>query len=131
MTERLLELGRTIRDARAQLGMTQEQLAERAGISRATLQNIERDGRGRDTTIAKLEKALGLPPGSAVKAAKGLQPLPGMHPAAQVGGRVSADTIERALDKAMVAVSSMTGPEMREMKQRFLEELQAEGVAIF
>lgn len=131
MTERLLELGRTIRDARAQLGMTQEQLAERAGISRATLQNIERDGRGRDTTIAKLEKALGLPPGSAVKAAKGLQSLPGMHPAAQVGGRVSTDTIERALDKAMVAVSSMTGPEMREMKQRFLEELQAEGVAVF
>lgn len=39
--DRLLELGLTIAVLRKMKGMTQEQLAEKAGISRAHLSNIE------------------------------------------------------------------------------------------
>ncbi|MFB9590804.1 helix-turn-helix transcriptional regulator [Streptomyces racemochromogenes] len=130
MMERILEVGRIAREARAQLGLTQEQLAERAGISRATLQNLERDGRARDTTLAKVEQALGLPPGAVVKAAKGLQPLPALSPVPSEGlTHISAGALGEAVSSALLLTAdSLTAAEIREVTRLVVEDLRARGV---
>ena len=60
----LLILGRTIRKARRDLDLTQEALADRAGLSAKHVGEIERANKDpRVTTIFKLAEALELPAG--------------------------------------------------------------------
>ncbi len=54
---RLAEIGARIREARRSLGWTQETLAERAGISRPTLNQLE-NGVARDLGAAKILRLL-------------------------------------------------------------------------
>jgi HTH-type transcriptional regulator/antitoxin HipB len=53
-------LGSAIRGARMRNGLTQAQLAARAGVSRATVIKVESGGRFEIATLFALTKALGL-----------------------------------------------------------------------
>lgn len=69
-------LGRAIANRRAELGMTQQDLATAAGIARPTLGKIERGVNiPRPVTMGKLDKALGWAPGTARAHAAG-EPAP-------------------------------------------------------
>ena len=54
--------GYRIREFRESMGLTQEQLAQKSGISRATIVALERDGIKTTTTktLLKLAQALGV-----------------------------------------------------------------------
>ena len=55
-------LTNTLRVRRARLGITQEELAERIGVSRKTINTIERERFVPSTVLAlKLSRALGVP----------------------------------------------------------------------
>lgn len=55
-----LAFGDRLRAARREAGLTQEQLAERAGIDRAAVSEIERGQRdARLSTLLRIESALG------------------------------------------------------------------------
>ena len=64
MDENRVALGRAVRDARIRLGMTQAQLSSAAGLSRATIQSLERGGVIRPQTLIKIDGLLGWAPGS-------------------------------------------------------------------
>jgi transcriptional regulator with XRE-family HTH domain len=60
-SEALNDLGRILHEARTQAGLTQEQVAERAGISRPGYRDIEHGGAAaRATTLINVARALGL-----------------------------------------------------------------------
>ena len=59
--ETLHELGRILHALRKQAGLTQQQLAERAGISRPNYREIENGGAAaRATTLINIARALGM-----------------------------------------------------------------------
>jgi transcriptional regulator with XRE-family HTH domain len=61
LSPQLLEFGRTIRRARRDLDLSQEALADRAGLSSKHVGEIERANKDpRMTTVLKLAKALEL-----------------------------------------------------------------------
>src|SRR5881628_1787934 len=66
-------LGRTVRTAREQLDLTQAELAERVGVSRAAIAELEagRIHQPRAAVFARLSAALGIP-AAALLAATGL-----------------------------------------------------------
>ena len=60
--EALLMLGRMIRIGRAERGLTAQDLADRAGISRTTLSNIEKGAPGAEVgTVFELAILVGVP----------------------------------------------------------------------
>ncbi|WFU60050.1 helix-turn-helix transcriptional regulator [Bradyrhizobium pachyrhizi] len=60
-SEATQQLGRLLRDARKQAGLTQQQVAERAGISRPRYRDIEQgDAAARATTLINVARALGM-----------------------------------------------------------------------
>jgi DNA-binding XRE family transcriptional regulator len=62
-------IGNRIRSHREAAGMTQEQLASRAGIGRVTLVHIEKGGQSpRYETLVALSRALGRPPAELLRA---------------------------------------------------------------
>ncbi|TWB88968.1 helix-turn-helix protein [Bradyrhizobium macuxiense] len=55
------DLGKILQDARRQAKLTQEQVAERAGISRPSYRDIENGGAAaRATTLINIARALGM-----------------------------------------------------------------------
>ncbi|WP_369726647.1 MULTISPECIES: helix-turn-helix domain-containing protein [unclassified Bradyrhizobium] len=55
------QLGRLLRDARKQAGLTQQQVAQRAGISRPRYRDIEQgDAAARANTLINVARALGM-----------------------------------------------------------------------
>lgn len=52
-------IGKDIRDARKDQDLTQEELAERAGVSRPTIARVETGGNISTGTLEKVAKALG------------------------------------------------------------------------
>jgi transcriptional regulator with XRE-family HTH domain len=60
-SETIRSLGRILRNARKQAGLTQAQVAERAGISRPGYREIESgDAAARATTLINVARALGM-----------------------------------------------------------------------
>ena len=55
-----IQLGNEIRERRRQLGLTQEQLANQAGIRQRTVSDIESAGNARIDTVMRLLAALDL-----------------------------------------------------------------------
>lgn len=53
-------LGAAIRDARKKQGLSQDELAEKAGLSRPTIARVERGDDVSTATINKLAEVLGL-----------------------------------------------------------------------
>lgn len=59
-----LRLGEAVRDRRVELGMTQDDLADEAGIATGTVRNLEKGNRVRDLMLPKINRALGWDEGS-------------------------------------------------------------------
>ncbi len=60
-SEAIYQLGRLLLHARKQAGLTQEQVAERAGITRPRYRDIEQgDAAARATTLINVARALGM-----------------------------------------------------------------------
>ncbi len=55
-----LQFGNEIRENRRKLGMTQEQLAARAGVRQRTVSDIENAGKARLDTVMRILAALNL-----------------------------------------------------------------------
>ena len=56
--------GARLKELRRRVGLTQQALAQRAGLSVAGLARVEQGGRPKATTVVALELALGVPPGT-------------------------------------------------------------------
>jgi len=70
-----VSLGQEVRRRRQGLGLTLEQLAERSGLSPHYLSTVETGGRDPSvSTVTKLAKALGCPPGELLGGARDLTP---------------------------------------------------------
>lgn len=71
----LTELGERLRAARLPRNLSQQQLAEEAGVGRMTVQRLEQGGSTSLTSLIRILRALG-----AVDALAGLLPAPGPSP---------------------------------------------------
>lgn len=103
-------LGRAIQKARRALGLSQLELAARAGVSRSTIQYLER-GRtpqGRPpTSLPAIERALGWPPDTALPVTEGADaPQPQMARPGQdvLASRLPAEISQRLADAEVVGV---------------------------
>ncbi|MDT0319457.1 MULTISPECIES: helix-turn-helix transcriptional regulator [unclassified Streptomyces] len=119
-----LAIGRRVRRARDALNLTQEQLAERAGLSVGVVKKIERGGTCRIDTYHALASALGLrtsqlfdPPAlgadpHADDRTMALMPLrQAISPPVTIGGRLSLTDADEpvALDRLRRAADSVVG----------------------
>ncbi len=107
-------LGEWIRTTRIAHGMSQRALAERAGVSRSYLCDIER-GRGAQPTVATLDKlarALGAPRIELLRVAGILDPI---------GGRAGDDR-----ERRLLACYRSLSPESQSAVERFAQFLRAE-----
>lgn len=104
-------LGRLVREQRGKLHLTQSELAERVGVSRSAISELEagRIEQPRAQVFARLAAALGIP-AAALLAAAG-------YPTAQVIGGIEADEI--ALLAASLA--SLAGTEREWLRARLVE----------
>ena len=123
-------LGDAVKHTRNRLGITQEALALRAELARATIQKLERGEPVRPAVLAKVEPALGWAEGSCVALLEGA-PEPMQIPPkgkASVIMAVSEDQLNQVISSAMVAVAdSMTASEIRDVSRRVTEELKRRG----
>ncbi|KQW11414.1 helix-turn-helix transcriptional regulator [Streptomyces sp. Root369] len=126
-------LAKAIRRAREAAGMTQADLAEKAGIAVGSVQNLEA-GRARNRipqSLAKVESALGWAVGSGVTILQGLAGPVTMEP---IGGgraiaRIPADEAEGAVKDALLAVAdNLTAREIRELAKAITDELKGRGL---
>ncbi|MGZ4151843.1 MAG: ATP-binding protein, partial [Actinomycetota bacterium] len=117
MAERLSSL---LRRLRAEAGLTQEELAEKAGISARTISDIERGLRARvyRDTASRLADALGLGPADREDlqdAARGRSsvvrpPVLPLPPTALIGRERELRVVLDALDRRDVRLLTLTGP---------------------
>lgn len=73
-----MRLGDAVRTARKEKGWSQVQLAEAAGVSEATVQNLEsgKSRKGMPSSLPRVERALGWMPGSGDDILMGGEPTP-------------------------------------------------------
>ena len=111
MVARTASLGRIVRSQRAQLHLTQAELAGRVGISRSAIAELEagRISQPRVTVFAKLAKALGIPT-AALLAAAG-------YPEAEVLLEIEADE----LVVLAASLARIAGNERAWLRSRLLE----------
>lgn len=109
--------------------MTQEELAEAAGVSRASVQNIEQGRAFKRATpsLRAIAKALSWPYDRVAAVVEGRPETPDADPQAPSGG-VPADEFTDVVASAMVAVAdTMTASEIRDVSRRVTEELKRRG----
>lgn len=128
-----MRLAQAIRQARQAAGMTQVDLANKAGIAEGSVQNLE-SGRTRNRipqSLAKVEAALGWAVGSGVSILRGaagpvtVEPIGG----GQMIARIPAGEAEGAVKDALLAVAdNLTAREIRELSAAIVEELKGRGI---
>ncbi|MFK0045493.1 helix-turn-helix domain-containing protein [Streptomyces sp. NPDC090741] len=131
MEENRRRLAKAVQDARGRLRLTQHELADRAGVSRATIQKIERAEPMRSTTLMKIEPALGWAPGSCASMLDGAEgPLAIEGSEGDVSFvRIPEGELGETVTSAIVAVAdSMTAAEIRDLSSRLTDELKRRGV---
>lgn len=109
---------------RGALGLTQEQLAERAGVTVKTVYNLESGGRWPQArTRGAIEEALRWRAGDLVRIAEGQEPTP-----VQVGAEPDLDTVVRELREleSYFADLKADSGERRRMALAFLRALYGE-----
>jgi transcriptional regulator with XRE-family HTH domain len=133
MDQDWMRLADAIRQARQAAGMTQVDLADKAGIAEGSVQNLE-SGRTRNRipqSLAKVEAALGWAVGSGVSILRGaagpvtVEPIGGGH----VIARLPEAEVQDAVTLAAIAVTDgLTAREIRELSQRVIEDLKQRGL---
>jgi transcriptional regulator with XRE-family HTH domain len=99
----LAEIGTAVRNRRVALGLSQQALARLAGLSRATINQLER-GALTDLGVAKLVKVLGLL-GLDIDARRGPRPARGLL----MASRTASVSYRRALDAGALARALASG----------------------
>jgi transcriptional regulator with XRE-family HTH domain len=99
----LAEIGGVVRDRREALGLSQQALAKLAGLSRATINQLER-GALKDLGVAKLAKVLGLL-GLDLDARRSRRPARGLL----MASRTASVSYRRALDAGSLARALASG----------------------
>lgn len=122
-------LARALREARGHLGLTQAQVAERAGVSLYAVGAAERGDppeKRMPPTLAKIAKALEWQPGTIENILDGAEPPGGWS---EASGQVDADLLDRTMSHAMVtATDNVTAAEIRAAVTIALDELRRHGV---
>jgi DNA-binding XRE family transcriptional regulator len=126
MEENRSALAAAVREARTRLGMTQNQLADAAGVARATLQALERGDAVRPASVIKVEPVLGWPGGTGQTILRGEAAPAGVAAGAPLSlASLSESDLVRAISAALVAVAdSLTAAEIREISQAAAAELK-------
>ncbi|WP_370094535.1 helix-turn-helix domain-containing protein [Streptacidiphilus sp. MAP12-20] len=131
--EDLKRLGRLVTSRRAQLGISKDEAARRAGMSNVTWKRIQDGLPVRDTSYAKVDAVLHWPPGTSLAIANGStdDPL-----ASEVTGDVritrlpdAEDSLRTAVQDAVITTApDLTGTQIRAIGDRVIEELRRRGV---
>jgi len=100
---RLAEIGKSVRARREALGLSQEQLAKFAGLSRATINQLE-NGTLKDLGVAKLVNVLGLL-GLGLDARRAPTPVRGLR----MASRVASVSYKKPLDAKSLAQALASG----------------------
>lgn len=123
-------LGRALVRARQGQGLTQDELAARAGVSTASVQSAEAGKIPKARmpyTIPAIAKALGWPP-SAVEAILGGAEPPGGWKDTQIQSLIDAERLETILAGAMVRASdNVTPAEIKRATRIALDEMRRQG----
>lgn len=127
-------LAKAIRQARESAGLTQVALAERAGISEGSVQNLE-DPNRRPSRIPRslfaVEGALGWAEGSGHAILNGAA---GPVTVEAIGGgivvaQLPQEELQHSVTKAAMAVADhLTARQIRELSERIFEDLKERGV---
>ncbi|WP_394436169.1 helix-turn-helix domain-containing protein [Streptomyces sp. SGAir0957] len=137
-TPDLERLAAQVRQRRATLGLNLEPAAASVGMSKDTWKKVEAGQKVRDTSYARVEKALQWAPGSIGRILAGKQPIT----ASKSQGGADDDTrlstipkpeLERAVGDAVQAAAmrtkgSLTADEILELNDRVLQELRERGI---
>lgn len=125
-----IRLGRALRQAREHRGWTQEDLAERSGVSRKSIQSAEGGTQPRARTpqsIPRIAAALGWPMGSIDAVLDGGEPPGGWRDIN--AGPLDSERLAAVLTHALIrATDSITAAEIRAVTAAAIEELQREGL---
>ncbi|MFJ7070135.1 helix-turn-helix domain-containing protein [Streptomyces sp. NPDC101115] len=124
-------LGQALANARQAQGLTQEQLAVKAGVSLGSVQNAEAGQVPKARmpyTIRSVAKALGWPDAAVDDILDGGQPPEGWRDI-PVQQQITAERLEEILTRAMVHASdNITGAEVKKATQEALDALRREGL---
>jgi transcriptional regulator with XRE-family HTH domain len=124
-------LGRALRQARLASGLSQDQVAEQAGVSTASIQTVEAGKVPKSRmpyTISPIARVLGWPPGAVDAVLEGAEP-PGGWRDVSVQQQIDAECIAAAITNAMVrATEHATAAEIRDATRIALEELRRKGL---
>ena len=122
-------LGRALRAARERQGLTQDELAQRAGVSTKSVQDAEAGRvpkRRMPYTLAPMAKALGWPSGAVDAVLAGAEPPGGWQ---DVRVEVTDDQVEAVISNAMVrALDNVTSAEIRKATKIALDDLRRRGL---
>jgi transcriptional regulator with XRE-family HTH domain len=128
--ERLSEI---VRERRMELGLSITAVAEIAGLSKDTFKKVEAAQPIRESSYAKVDKALRFAPGSCRDVLEGAGAV--AVTAEQQGIRVHALTVapetaarDAIASAAIATTSNLTAAEIRALSDRILEELRDRGV---
>lgn len=126
-------LASAIRQAREAAGMTQIELAARAGIAEGSVQNLE-SGRPRNRipqTLTKIEEVLGWATGSGVAILEGAA---GPVTISRAGdglyvAKIPEAELNEAITMSAIAVTdNLTAREIRELSTAIIDELKGRGL---
>lgn len=124
-------LGQAIKQARLALGLSQEQVAKRAGVSIASVHTVESGKVPRSRmpyTIGPLAHVLGWPPGAVDAVLSGQDP-PGGWRDVPVQAQIDEARLGAIITSAMVrATEHATAAEIRAATQIAIEELRRQGL---
>ena len=117
-------LGRAVYARRRQIGLSQQELADSAGVSQTTVRNIEagRVGARRGPSVPLIERALGWKPGS------GEEILAGGEPTPLVGEPAAAGYVS-SRSRTPIDLGQVPLEELRAELDRRIEALVREAVA--
>lgn len=124
-------LGQALKQTREAAGLSQAELAERAGVSKASVSSAEAGAVPKARmpfTLGRIAAALGWPRGSIDAVLDGADP-PGGWKDISVQGQLSAGHLEGILTSAMVrAMDGATGTEIRNATKIAMDELRRQGL---
>lgn len=129
----LRRLAELVQLRRAELRLSKDECARRAGMSNTTWTRVEEGLGVRDTTYSRVDEVLGWPLGTSARVISDLDFTP--MPSEVIKGvrhskvPIRSDDLRRAIQNATIATApDLTGAQIHELQERALEELRKQGL---